>query len=477
MGLTKSDFDRLDSRIKSITEQSVEKIEINSDLPPTVEQLEDNNKTYSIMAAILFIDIRKSTYLTENSQAKSMVKIYRSFMRMAVDCVRKNGGVTRQFLGDRIMGVFIDSVDEEENISERAVDKAINAARSLQTVIDFSLNKHLKSNVNGKVIECGIGIDYGKVLVTWVGMHGVESDDGKEDEKSCVWVGNTTNYASKYSDIASGGEIFISESIYKNLSEEYKEVWTKSAKYKGTKLFQGYITKDYYLEFSEELGSPIKIEEDNTVELDTSSQLADGIKEIERLQDKLIQREKELAVLEEKLKKENEEYKLKYNNENAEKVRACNRRDEMEAELNDLREDFYHMISRILSKVHCQKYQYIERLGEKELYTLIEKEYELGKQLGKSEKEVSKDLDCLLIQIYSYFNDFANAYDVTLIMAEEEDYWLYLDDATLKWANENGVLYKLYNAIERALVNFCVKYERRKDFEGYLEKIRKIRGY
>ena len=177
------------------------------------------------------------------------------------------------------------------------------------------------------------------------------------------------------------------------------------------------------------------------------------------------------------MKKENEEYKIKYNNENAEKVRACNRRDEMEAELNDLREDFYHMISRILSKVHCQKYQYIERLGEKELYTLIEKEYELGKQLGKSEKEVSKDLDCLLIQIYSYFNDFANAYDVTLIMAEEEDYWLYLDDATLKWANENGVLYKLYNAIERALVNFCVKYERRKDFEGYLEKIRKIRGY
>ena len=182
MGLTKSDCEHLDSRIKSITEQNVEQIEINSDLPPTVEQLEDNNKTYSIMAAILFIDIRKSTYLTENSQSKSMVKIYRSFMRMAVDCVRKNGGVTRQFLGDRIMGVFIDSVDEEGNISERAVDKAVNAAKSLQTVIDFSLNKYLKSNVNGKVIECGIGIDYGKVLVTWVGMYGVESDENKEDE-------------------------------------------------------------------------------------------------------------------------------------------------------------------------------------------------------------------------------------------------------------------------------------------------------
>lgn len=477
MALTKSDFDRLDSRIRSITEQSVEQIEINSDLPPTVEQLEDNNKTYSIMAAILFIDIRKSTYLTENSQAKSMVKIYRSFMRMAVDCVRKNGGVTRQFLGDRIMGVFIDSVDEGGNISERAVDKAVNAARSLQTVIDFSLNKHLKSNVNGKVIECGIGIDYGKVLVTWVGMYGVESDENKEDEQDCVWVGNTTNYASKYSDIASGGEIFISENVYKNLSEEYKEVWTKSAKYKGTKLFQGYITKDYYLEFSEELGSPIKMEEDNTVELDTSSQLADGIKEIERLQDKLIQREKELAVLEEKLKKENEEYKIKYNNENVEKVKACNRRDEMEDELNDLREDYYETIQNVLSNVHCRNYQYIERIGEKDLYSMIKMEYELGKKLGKSEKEVSKDLACYLIQIYSYFTDFAKAYDVTVIMAEEDDYWVYLDDATLDWAKENNVLFKICNALERALVNFHVKYERRKDFEGYLKKVRKIRGY
>ncbi|MEE0334490.1 MAG: hypothetical protein UDR60_06160 [Catenibacterium mitsuokai] len=89
MGFSKSDFEKLDVRISKMTEQTVNEIEINSELPPTIEQLEDNNKSYSIKAAILFIDIRKSTYLTENSQAKSMVKIYRSFMRMAVDCVRK----------------------------------------------------------------------------------------------------------------------------------------------------------------------------------------------------------------------------------------------------------------------------------------------------------------------------------------------------------------------------------------------------
>ena len=113
--LTKQDFDNLNSRIENITRASVEEIEGDSDLPPTIDSLQDSNRTYAIMAAILFIDIRKSTYLTESSQAKSMVKIYRSFMRMAVDCVRKNDGVTRQFMGDRIMGDFIDSKDEDGN--------------------------------------------------------------------------------------------------------------------------------------------------------------------------------------------------------------------------------------------------------------------------------------------------------------------------------------------------------------------------
>ena len=176
MAFGKSDLEILDSRIRNIIEQPVEQIEVTSDLPPTIKDLENNNKTYSIVAAILFIDIRKSTFLTENSQTKSMVKFYRAFMRMAVGCVRKNGGVTRQFLGDRIMGVFVDSVDDKGVVIERATDKAINAARSLQTAIYYSLNKHLKAKVNGKVIECGIGIDYGKVLVTQVGMYGVEQD-------------------------------------------------------------------------------------------------------------------------------------------------------------------------------------------------------------------------------------------------------------------------------------------------------------
>lgn len=79
------------------------------------------------------------------------------------------------------------------------------------------------------------------------------------------------------------------------------------------------MTKDYYLEFSEDLGKPIKIDENTTVESDTFAGLADGIREIDRLKNSLVQRERELAILEERLKKENDELKRRFSNENNEK--------------------------------------------------------------------------------------------------------------------------------------------------------------
>lgn len=477
MGFSKSDYDKLDSRLKSITEQAVEQIGVNSDLPPTIEQLEDNNKTYSIMAAILFIDIRKSTYLTESSQAKSMVKIYRSFMRMAVDCVRKNGGVTRQFLGDRIMGVFIDTVDENGNVTGKAVDKSVNAARSLQTVIDYSLNKYLKSNINGKVIECGIGIDYGKVLVTQVGMYGVEGDRNKENEVDCVWVGNTTNYASKYSDVASGGEIFIADGVYKNLSDEFKkDIWSKSAKYKGTKLFQGYVTKDYYLEFSEELGKPTKIETDSTVEIDTSSQLADGIKEIERLEKELIQREKELAVLEDKLKKENQEYKIKYNNENTEKLRALDEKNREKEGIDYLVREAYSFVKTIIYGSFCCEYDYIKNVGMKRWLAIDEFYHLLGKLQGYDEDTIN-DMAFEFIEIYAFFNNFGLSYKYMVSMARKNDTWIYINENTFKWACKQNSGWQAIDAMENNLKSNNIAYEKIKDYENYISKLKIIRGF
>ena len=473
MGFSKTDFDKLDDRIKKITEQAVNEIEINSELPPTIEQLEDNNKSYSIKAAILFIDIRKSTYLTENSQAKSMVKIYRSLMRMAVDCVRKNGGVTRQFLGDRIMGVFIDSTDDKGNIVDSASDKAINAARSLLTMIDYSLNKYLKSNVNGKIIECGIGIDYGKVLVTQVGMYGLENDDNRENEVDCVWVGNTTNYASKYSDIASGGEIFISDNVFTQLSEEYKDKFIRSAKYKGSKLFQGYVAKDYYLDFSEDLVNPVKMEEDTTVQSDTFAGLADGIRETERLQKDLIKRERELAVLKDKLKKENDELRTKYLNEFDEKMEATDDKKKTEEQLKEQIQKTYAFVKEIIHGSFCYEYDYIKNIGLDRWKAIEEFYHELGKKQGFDEDTINDSVP-EFIDIYAYFKKYRESYEYMVSMAKKNYIWVDINESTFKWACNQNLGYQVINEMENNLKNNKISYERIKSYE---EQIHKLRGF
>jgi hypothetical protein len=292
----------------------------------------------------------------------------------------------------------------------------------------------------------------------------------------CVWVGNTTNYASKYSDIASGGEIFISSSVYKTLSEVYKSVWTESAKYKGKKLYQGYVATDYYLDFWEELGNPIKIEEDNTVNLDTSEQLADGIKEIEKLQNKLIQKEKELAVLENRLKRENQDLRNQCTTAKKDKsIADSNKKDAIDT-LRQERIKFYDYLFSIIKYPSLDE-GYIFKVG-KELWNMIINEYfDIGKRLEYSIDEISVHADYYLIKIYSGLGMYEKAYSVMVLMAELNSYWVYMEDKTLQWAKTEYRLGEVENRINRRLVNYTVDYDRRRDFQEYVDKIKKIRGF
>ena len=334
----------------------------------------------------------------------------------------------------------------------------------------------MKTNVNGKVIECGIGIDYGKVLVTQVGMYGLESDENRENEVDCVWVGNTTNYASKYSDIASGGEIFISDNVFKQMSDEYREVFVKSAKYKGTKLFQGYVTKDYYLEFSEDLGKPIKIDEDTAVESDTFAGLADGIREIERLINSLVQRERELAILEERLKKENDELKRRFSNEKNEKNKAINEREKAKEQLQAEIETTYSFVKKIISGSFCRQLEYIDNIGINRWLDIDEFYHELGKKQGYDE-DIINDSVFEFIEIYAYFGRYRASYRYMVSMAKENDTWVYINESTFKWACEQNLGWQVIDAMENSLKNNKIRYEHIKDYEEKICKLKKIRGF
>lgn len=140
-----SEFETASNAVSNILGQPVEEIKITDILPP-LNDIADSNKVFKGKLSVLFVDMRKSTDLTDELKSKKMVKVYRSFIRIVIQAIRYSGGYTRQFAGDGIMGIFQNSNVDDQNISSSC--KAIKAARYIHTLIDFCLNPALKKSMD-----------------------------------------------------------------------------------------------------------------------------------------------------------------------------------------------------------------------------------------------------------------------------------------------------------------------------------------
>lgn len=256
-----SEFETASNAVSNILGQPVEEIKITDILPP-LNDIADSNKVFKGKLSVLFVDMRKSTDLTDELKSKKMVKVYRSFIRIVIQAIRYSGGYTRQFAGDGIMGIFQNSNVDDQNISSSC--KAIKAARYIHTLIDFCLNPALKKSMD-ICIGCGVGICTGTIMITKVGMRGKESNKTAENETGIVWVGSTTNYANRYCSLAHPCEIFIDENTYSEIEDS--EIWTKTSRTKGNKVFEGYAVSEHYLSLPEEItAEAVKADTENDSE-------------------------------------------------------------------------------------------------------------------------------------------------------------------------------------------------------------------
>lgn len=191
------------SNLKEILAQDVDKI-INQDFDviindaTNVPSIDDSNITFPnidkgeikakrIKTCVLYIDIRKSTELNLKHKPKTLTKLYSSFIRTMIKAAQHYNGKVRNIVGDRIMVVF----DEDDCFTN-----AVNTAILLNSVSKHIINKAFQNNE----VKCGIGIDYGTMLVSKGGI----IKNGKENApyKSLVWLGKPANIASKLTDNA-----------------------------------------------------------------------------------------------------------------------------------------------------------------------------------------------------------------------------------------------------------------------------------
>lgn len=250
--VSKAKYKEIETRIEHIFSTEMEVEDFTGDTVPTSQELPDKNKGLIITnCTILFVDIRSSTKLSDKTQAKNMAKIYRAFARGMSMCINESGGRVRQIAGDRVMGVFVDDVDES------SVEKAMLAAQAILTVVEHLFNPLCRTNINGKEIGCGIGLDTGRILTTSIGMK-----HRGEDSRDLVWTGKTANVASKHTDLAEANEIFVTKRFYDKLPQSFKKtpddkmIWEKTYRLKGDSVFEGYGVSAFYLD--ELLEEPVK---------------------------------------------------------------------------------------------------------------------------------------------------------------------------------------------------------------------------
>lgn len=176
-----------------------------------VPNFDDSNLTYenfdtkkkkvkTIETCVLFIDIRKSTSLNLKHYPQTMAKLYSSFIRSMIKAAEYYDGKIRNIIGDRIMVVFN---------SDNCFTNAVNTAILMNTISQKIINERFKNNS----FTCGIGIDYGKMMVTKCGT--IKQGHENANYKSLVWLGKPANIASKLTDEANKNSTsYTKEMVY-----------------------------------------------------------------------------------------------------------------------------------------------------------------------------------------------------------------------------------------------------------------------
>ena len=181
-------------------------------LIPTLETqgLTFGNSGKYFYATVLYIDIRQSSKLLDSHHYANVAKLLTAFYNAIVRVANQDGGEIRSFNGDSLL-VFYKGTEND------TVGKAVQSAMKMSFAINNVVNPVMKNLSN---IDFGIGIDYGKVLATKVGIGGCSNT------KDLIWIGNGVNRATKISDLCQCPyHIGISERLYDKL--DYSLKYTK----------------------------------------------------------------------------------------------------------------------------------------------------------------------------------------------------------------------------------------------------------
>jgi class 3 adenylate cyclase len=149
--------------------------------------------------AILISDIRGFTQLSESLSPEAIISILNRFFSHMIEVIKKHKGIIVDFFGDGIL-VFFDPLDGPVS---PAIDRAVRCAVEMQNEMKTCNAEMRKEGLSA--LEMGIGLNAGQVVV---------GNIGSETRAKYGIVGSAVNLTQRIQEVARGGEVVISDSIY-----------------------------------------------------------------------------------------------------------------------------------------------------------------------------------------------------------------------------------------------------------------------
>lgn len=169
--------------------------------------------------AVMFVDIRGFTTMSEKLMPEQVVEILNSYLNLATESIFSQEGTLDKFVGDAAMAVFNAPFDLDDYVF-RAVSAAIRMREGAKKLSD-----EIKERF-GNEISFGIGVNVGDAVVGNIGC------DFRMDYTA---IGDTVNTAARLESNAKGNQILISEAVYEQLQDRIEVLPVGEIPLKGKK--------------------------------------------------------------------------------------------------------------------------------------------------------------------------------------------------------------------------------------------------
>ena len=167
--------------------------------------------------AVLFVDIRGFTTMSESLQPEEVVGILNDYLSMVAECIFKHHGMLDKFIGDAAMALFNAPTDQEDYAYE-AIATAYDIVQRSEELSKVLLAKF------GKTISYGIGVNIGPAVV---------GNIGSNFRMDYTAIGDTVNTAARLEANAKPGEVLISQNLKDRLDDRIVVEDAGMMKFKG----------------------------------------------------------------------------------------------------------------------------------------------------------------------------------------------------------------------------------------------------